>query len=135
MSALTGIHRLLGGIRTWAGRIKQDSVMLWFACRHPDTPWLARAICVFVVAYALSPIDLIPDFIPVLGYLDEVLLLPVLIRLAVRLLPAAVIEASRVESANWIAQGRLKPSSHAGAVAVVAVWIVALLACGYWFLG
>jgi uncharacterized membrane protein YkvA (DUF1232 family) len=109
--------------------------MLWFACRHPDTPWLARAICIFVVAYALSPIDLIPDFIPVVGYVDEVLLLPLLIWLAVRLLPATVVDASRVASANWIAEGRLKPRSRAGAVAVVTVWIVAVLACGYWFLG
>jgi uncharacterized membrane protein YkvA (DUF1232 family) len=107
--------------------------MLWFACRHPDTPWMARAICVLVVAYALSPIDLIPDFIPVLGYLDELLLLPALIWFAVQLLPATVIEASRAESANWITEGRMKPRSYAGAVAVAMLWIVGLLGCGYWF--
>ena len=63
---------------------------LWFACRHPATPWAPKILCLFVVGYALSPIDLIPDFIPVLGYLDDVLLLPGLIWLAVRLLPPAV---------------------------------------------
>ena len=66
-------------IRAWARRIKRDAVMLWFARRHRDTPFLAKALCVFTVAYALSPIDLIPDFVPVLGYVDDALLLPSLI--------------------------------------------------------
>lgn len=66
-------------IRTWARRIKRDAVTLWFACRDARTPLAVQALCAFVVAYALSPIDLIPDFIPVLGYLDDALLLPALI--------------------------------------------------------
>ena len=73
--------------RDWARRIKRDSVTLWFAYRDPATPFLVKALCIFIVAYALSPIDLIPDFIPVLGYLDDVVLLPGLIWLAVRLVP------------------------------------------------
>lgn len=56
-------------IRVWAKRIKRDPVMLWFARQHPDTPFLVKALCFFTVTYALSPIDLIPDFIPVLGYI------------------------------------------------------------------
>lgn len=63
-------------MKTWAKRIKRDGVTLWFAGKHPRTPWYAKALGLFVVAYALSPIDLIPDFIPVLGYLDDVILLP-----------------------------------------------------------
>ena len=82
-------------LKGWARRIKCDAVTLWFVCRHPATPWVPKALCLFVVGYALSPFDLIPDFIPVLGYLDDVLLLPGLIWLAVRLLPPAVVSDSR----------------------------------------
>ncbi len=63
-------------LRTWARAVKRDGVALWFALRDARTPWGARALAAFVVAYALSPIDLVPDFIPVLGYLDDVILLP-----------------------------------------------------------
>lgn len=87
--------KLLQPLFEWAKRLKRDVITLWFAYQHPDTPWYAKAIGVFVVAYALSPIDLIPDFIPVLGYVDDILLLPGLIWLAVRLIPANVIALCR----------------------------------------
>lgn len=119
-------------ILTWAKRIKRDAVTLWFACRHPATPWHVKALCAFVVGYALSPIDLIPDFIPVLGYLDDALLLPGLIWLAVRLLPPPVVADSRVRADAWMAQGQGKPRSRVGAVAIVSIWISAALACGWW---
>jgi uncharacterized membrane protein YkvA (DUF1232 family) len=120
-------------IRQWARRIKRDSLTLWFACRDPRTPFGVKALCVFVVAYALSPIDLIPDFIPVLGYVDDVLLLPGLIWLAVRLLPAPVVEDSRTRADDWMATRGSKPTSTAGAVAIVAIWIgVAALAWWWW---
>ena len=83
--------RLTDHLRTWAKRIKRDGVTLWFAGQHPSTPWHAKTLGVLVVTYALSPIDLIPDFIPVLGYVDDVLLLPALIWLAIRLLPSTVL--------------------------------------------
>ena len=73
--------QLSSRLKIWAKSVKRDGVTLWFAARHPQAPWYAKALGVFVVAYALSPIDLIQDFIPVLGYLDDVLLLPGLIRL------------------------------------------------------
>jgi len=126
--------QVLESIRKWERRIKRDSVMLWFACRHPDTPWLPKTICVFVVAYALSPIDLIPDFIPVLGYVDDALLLPGLIWLAVRLLPAPVIEASRADADKWTAGQKHKPRSYAGAVVIAGLWLVALALCWHWFI-
>lgn len=120
-------------IKAWARRIKRDSVTLWFACRDPRTPFAVKALCVFVVAYALSPIDLIPDFIPVLGYLDDALLLPGLIWLAVRLLPAQVVEDSRVKADDWMATQGNKPTSKAGAVLIVAVWVgLAVLAWWWW---
>jgi uncharacterized membrane protein YkvA (DUF1232 family) len=120
-------------IKVWAKRIKRDAVMLWFARRHPDTPFLAKAICVFTVAYALSPIDLIPDFIPVLGYVDDALLLPALIWLAVRLLPVQVVEQCRSQAEEWMAQEKTKPTSYAGAAAIVAVWLALIYLCWRYF--
>lgn len=120
-------------ITAWAKRIKRDAVMLWFARRHPDTPFLAKAICVFTVAYALSPIDLIPDFVPVLGYVDDALLLPSLIWLAVRLLPAHVIRECRGQAEEWMAKEKAKPTSYAGAATIVIIWIAALYLGWWWY--
>lgn len=97
--------------------------MLWFARRHPDTPLLAKVLCVFAVAYALSPIDLIPDFIPVLGYVDDALLLPAMIWLAVRLLPPHVVATCRAQAAEWVLEQKAKPTSHIGAAVIVIVWV------------
>ncbi|MDN4589291.1 hypothetical protein DBA29_12375 [Xenophilus aerolatus] len=119
-------------LRGWARRVKRDGVTLWFAGRHPGTPWLAKALGVFVVAYALSPIDLVPDFIPVLGYLDDVLLLPALIWLAIRLLPPEVLAECRAQAEAWMAAQGAKPRSRMGAVLVVAVWIAVAVALWYW---
>ena len=91
-------------LKAWAKRIKRDGVTLWFAGKHPDTPWYAKALGLLVVAYALSPIDLIPDFIPVLGYVDDILLLPALIWLTVKLLPQSVLAKCRVQADAWMAE-------------------------------
>jgi uncharacterized membrane protein YkvA (DUF1232 family) len=123
---------IFASIKVWAKQIKRDAVMLWFARRHPDTPRLAKALCIFTVAYALSPIDLIPDFIPVLGYVDDVLLLPALIWFAVRLLPPHVIEECRVQAKDWMANQQTKPTSYAGAAAIVVIWL-AVLYLGWWW--
>ena len=122
-------------IRNWARRIKRDALMLWFARRHPDTPFLTKALCVVTVAYALSPIDLIPDFIPVLGYLDDAILLPGLIWLAVRLLPEHVIQECRTRAEEWMANQKTKPASYAGALAIVAIWLGLLALGGWWWYG
>lgn len=116
---------LVERIRIWARSVKRDAVTLWFAYKHPATPLLAKAICVVVVAYALSPIDLIPDFIPVLGYLDDVLILPGLIWLAVRLVPSDVLATCRDQGDAWLAQEGRKPRSYIGAALVVTIWILA----------
>ena len=121
---------LFQSIRQWASRIKRDAVTLWFAYRHPGTPWFAKALAAFVVAYALSPIDLIPDFIPVLGYVDDVLLLPALIALNIRLIPADVLHDCRAQADRWMKEQGSKPRSIAGAVIVMAIWIG--LAAGLW---
>ena len=110
-------------LKRWAKRIKRDGVTLWFAGKHPETPWYAKALGLFVVAYALSPIDLIPDFIPVLGYVDDILLLPVLIWLTVKLLPTSVLTECRLQADQWMAEKRAKPISKAGALMVIVLWI------------
>lgn len=96
--------------------------MLWFAARHSDTPVLAKVICIIAVAYALSPIDLIPDFIPVLGYLDDAILLPALIWLAVLLLPEHVIQECRGEANSWMEGNKKKPISYVGGAVILAIW-------------
>lgn len=124
---------MLEQIKTWARRIKRDSVTLWFAYKDPRTPWAVKGLCVFVVAYALSPIDLIPDFIPVLGYVDDALLLPGLVWLAVRLLPANVVADSRVRADKWLVTEGRRPVSRAGAVAIVVIWIAVAYATWRWW--
>jgi uncharacterized membrane protein YkvA (DUF1232 family) len=114
---------VLATITAWARRIKRDSVTLWLAYRHPGTPVLAKALSVFVVAYALSPIDLIPDFIPILGYVDDALLLPALIWLAVRMIPEEVLNVCRADADRWMAEEGERPRSYAGAVVIVVLWL------------
>ena len=116
----------------WAKRTKRDGVTLWFAGKHPETPWYAKALGVFVVAYALSPIDLIPDFIPVLGYVDDILLLPALILLTVKLLPTSVLTQCRLQADKWMAEKQSKPISKAGALMVILLWTVIDIALGLW---
>lgn len=123
---------LAGSVRAWARRIRRDVMTLWFARAHPDTPWYAKALVAAVVAYALSPIDLIPDFVPVLGYLDDAILLPALIWLAVRLLPPHVLDASRARAEAWLAEAAARPRSRAGAVAIVALWVAFAVAAAWW---
>ena len=123
-------HRL----RSWADSVKRDGVTLWFATRDPRVPCTAKALAVFVVAYALSPIDLIPDFVPVLGYLDDVILLPGLIWLAIKLIPASVLAECRTQADDWIrTQGR-KPTSRVGAFLIILIWIGVTWALWRWLI-
>jgi uncharacterized membrane protein YkvA (DUF1232 family) len=121
-------------LRQWARRLRRDALTLWFAARHAATPWYAKALAAFVVAYALSPIDLIPDFIPVLGYVDDVLLLPALIWLALKLLPASVLSECRAQADAWVQARGARPSSRVGAVVIVLLWVLLGLALAAWWL-
>ncbi len=110
-------------LRGWAQAIKKDVVALYIAGRDPRVPWYAKLAAVVVVAYALSPIDLIPDFIPVLGYLDDVIILPVALLLVIKMIPAPLMAEFRQE-----AQRRAeRPTSRAGAILIVAIWIAAFV--------
>jgi uncharacterized membrane protein YkvA (DUF1232 family) len=86
-------------------------------------PLVAKVLAMLIVAYALSPIDLIPDFIPVLGYLDELILLPAALYLALRLTPSTVLEDSRARAAGWLAARKLQPVSYAAAFVIVLIWL------------
>ena len=111
-------------VLTWwrkrAAALRADTYALYLASRDPRVPWPAKAVAALTVAYALSPIDLIPDFIPVLGYLDDLLLVPLGMALAIRLIPPPLLAEHRAEAARRFAQSG--PRSRVGAVFVVAVW-------------
>jgi uncharacterized membrane protein YkvA (DUF1232 family) len=117
-------------LKTWAQRIKRDGVTLWFAGKHPRTPWYAKALGLFVVAYALSPIDLIPDFIPFFGQLDDLILIPAGVALVVKLTPRH-IWAAKLREAEL--QAEALPRLWWGAFLVVGVWLV-LLGLFVWWL-
>jgi uncharacterized membrane protein YkvA (DUF1232 family) len=114
--------------RDWARSIKRDIVAVWIAARDPRVPWYAKALAAAVAAYALSPIDLIPDFIPVLGYLDDLLIVPAGILLTVRLIPAELMVEFREEADRRIGL----PTSRAGAAVIALVWVAALALVIWW---
>ena len=120
---------MLAAARRWARALRRDVLALWLAARDPRVPWHAKAVAAAVAAYALSPIDLIPDFVPVLGYLDDLVIVPLGILLAVRLVPAGVMAELRAEAAR-----RAKPVSRAGLAAVVAIWLGAVAWLAWFFL-
>lgn len=115
-------------LKKWAKELKQQTLVAYFAARDPRTPWLVRLLALFVAAYALSPIDLIPDFIPVLGYLDDLILVPLGLVLVLRLVPPPVMLAARQKAAAAVD----RPVSRAMATVIVAIWAVAIGGIGLW---
>jgi uncharacterized membrane protein YkvA (DUF1232 family) len=116
-------------IKDWARAIRRDVHALWLAGRDPRVPWYAKAFALLIAAYALSPIDLIPDFVPILGYLDEVILLPPAILLAVKLVPPELMAEHRAAAAR----AEARPVSRGGAFLIVALWLAAATALVWWF--
>lgn len=117
-----GATSFFENLKTWARRLKRDVIALHLAARDRRTPWHAKIVAFLVAAYALSPVDLIPDFVPILGYLDDIILVPLGIALAVRMIPADLLAKFR-DQAQEIAS---KPKSIAGLMIVAFIW----LACG-----
>ena len=113
-------------ITAWAKSLKFDVLALWFALKHPSVSGWAKAIAFIAVAYALSPIDLIPDFIPVLGYLDDLIIVPVLVWLALKLVPIDVLKQSREQAVEWIHSNQSKPKSYVGLLIVLVIWLFCL---------
>ena len=116
-------------LRQWARALKRDVVAVYLAARDPRVPWYAKVVAAGVAAYALSPIDLIPDFVPVLGYLDDVILVPLGIALAIRLIPPALWQEHRETAATRIAE---RPTSPVGAAVIIIVWIMLLALMIFW---
>jgi len=115
-------------LRQWARSIKRDVIALYVAARDPRTPVIAKVVAGLVAAYALSPIDLIPDFIPVLGQVDDLIIVPLGIIAVVRLIPAPLMAEFRAQ-ANEIAE---RPSSRTAALAIAAIWVIAALLVFWW---
>ncbi len=122
--------KILAIAKDWARRIKRDVVAVYFAARDSRTPIPVRLLALAVAAYALSPIDLIPDFIPVLGYLDDLLIVPLGLMLVIRLLPCVVLESCRAKAAALVD----RPRSKVAAVVFVGIWMLGTLMVGYWWL-
>jgi uncharacterized membrane protein YkvA (DUF1232 family) len=116
--------RALDSWKRRARQLRADTYALYLAYRDPRVPWYAKALAILLAAYALSPIDLIPDFIPVLGYLDDLILVPLGVILVVRMMPETVWEECRAEAAKWPSQDR--PRSWAAAAVVVTLWLLLL---------
>jgi uncharacterized membrane protein YkvA (DUF1232 family) len=114
-------------IKKWARRLNRDVHAIYLASRDPRVPWLAKVLAIAVAAYALSPIDLIPDFIPVFGYLDDLIIVPLGIWLVVRLIPEEVMAEYRAIAD----QAGQRPVSRAGMVAIMALWIFGALTLGW----
>lgn len=119
----------------WAKLLKREAVTLWFCTKHAQTPRIAKVCALLIVAYAFSPIDLIPDFIPIVGYLDDAILLPIGIWLTLKLIPQPVIEASRAQAEQWIADKRARPRNWFGAALIIVIWIAVLWFVWRWYRG
>lgn len=115
------------GLRAWARSLKRDTHAVWLAARDPRTPWYAKALGLAVAAYALSPIDLIPDFIPVLGLLDDLLIVPAGLWLTLKLIPPEVLATHRA-AAEAAAD---RPVSQVAAMVVIVIWIGLAAVAGY----
>jgi len=114
-------------VREWARAVKRDVHALYLPGRDPRVPWYVKALAIVVAGYALSPIDLIPDFIPVVGYLDDLILVPAGIWLVVRLIPANILAEHRALAAA----AEARPVSRPAAIVIVAIWLASAVLCGW----
>ena len=118
------------GWKQRARLLKQETYAIYLALRDPRVPWYGRLIAACVVGYAFSPIDLIPDFVPILGYLDDLVIVPLGIALTLKLIPVEVMAECRARSQEVMAQG--KPINWAAAVAIIAIWLLAAALLVMW---
>lgn len=109
-----------------AHALKREAYALYIVARDPRVPWYARAFMALVLAYTFSPIDLIPDFVPALGHLDDLVIIPLGIFIALKMIPPEVMAEARRQSEELLQKGR--PISRAGAVMVIAIWLAILIA-------
>jgi uncharacterized membrane protein YkvA (DUF1232 family) len=120
-------NAMAGSLKDWARVMKRDVHALYLASRDPRVPWYAKALALVVAGYALSPIDLVPDFIPVLGYLDDVILVPLGVLLVIRLIPPEIMAEHR----DSAAAAQERPASRGAAVAIAVTWVGSAILCGW----
>jgi uncharacterized membrane protein YkvA (DUF1232 family) len=120
----------LAELKQRARHLKAETFALYLAARDPRTPWYAKLLVAGIVAYAFSPIDLIPDFVPVLGYLDDLILIPMGIALAIKLVPHSVLAECRARAQETIRNG--KPVSRVAGAVIVVIWLVLAALCIVW---
>jgi uncharacterized membrane protein YkvA (DUF1232 family) len=111
-------------LKSWARKLKANLLLLWLCCRQPDMPWAPKVVALVTVAYAVSPIDLIPDFIPLLGFLDDLLLLPLGIALALRMIPDPLLERCRSNAQAMAGQPIASRGRWIMSMGIVTVWLV-----------
>jgi uncharacterized membrane protein YkvA (DUF1232 family) len=121
---------LLAELKQRACHLKAETGALYLAARDPRTPWYAKLLVAGIVAYAFSPIDLIPDFVPVLGYLDDLILIPLGIALAIKLVPHSVLAECRTRAQETMQNG--KPVSRVAGAVIVVIWLVLAALCIVW---
>ncbi|WHX66381.1 YkvA family protein [Peribacillus frigoritolerans] len=112
-------------IKIWARGLKRQIFILYFACKDERVPWHAKAFTACVVAYAFSPIDLIPDFIPILGYLDDVILVPIGIMIALKMIPKSVLTDCEVKAEEMMKKG--KPKNWIVGSLIVMIWVFIII--------
>ena len=122
---------MLERLKSRARELKNEAFAVYFAAKDPRTPWYAKALIFFVVAHTFSPIDLIPDFIPILGYLDDLIITPGGLWLAVKLIPAEALEEARGKVASGAWSERSRRLGYVGMIVIVMVWIVILIGVIY----
>jgi uncharacterized membrane protein YkvA (DUF1232 family) len=121
---------VIAELKARARRLKTEVAALVLAVRHPGTPWYAKVFLVAIIAYALSPIDLIPDFIPVLGLVDDIILLPFAIVLAVKMIPAGVMAECRSRASQLDASG--SRMGRIGAAFILLLWLALIVLAAIW---
>jgi len=121
---------LLAQLKARVSRLQAETYALYLAARHPGTPWYAKLLVAGIVAYALSPIDLIPDFVPILGYLDDLVLIPLGIALAIRMIPSSILEECRARSRETLMSGN--SVSRIAGIVIVTVWIALAALAAAW---
>jgi len=111
---------MLEKIKSWAKSLKKDILVVWLIAKDKRTPILVKILAIIIAAYALSPIDLIPDFIPVLGYLDDIIIVPLGLLLVIKLTPQQIIEDCRIQASTLVE----KPINRLAAIIIILIWLI-----------
>jgi uncharacterized membrane protein YkvA (DUF1232 family) len=118
------MQRWIAGLKVWAQRLEKEVLALYYAYRDPRTPWYAKLFCAFIITMTVSPIDLIPDFIPVLGYLDDALFLPLGIWIAIKMIPASVMAESREKARSMPPE--ILADKRKSILMIISIWVIVI---------